>query len=116
VFGHMGGKETEGGSSGFRSLKGDWDISEKIVTARARHSFHRSVRSNTGIQRLAVWATDLLPKLYINEVRSRQMSQGSIVSQREAPEPATQRLERVYTDFWGPFNGLSLREVSKTER
>jgi hypothetical protein len=23
---------------------------------------------------------------------------------RDAPEPATQRLERVYTDFWGPFN------------
>src|SRR5436305_4381415 len=23
---------------------------------------------------------------------------------REAPEPANQRLERVYTDFWGPFN------------
>lgn len=54
MFGHMGGKETEGGSSGFRSLKGDWAISEKIVTACARHAFHRSVRSNIGIQRLAV--------------------------------------------------------------
>ena len=23
---------------------------------------------------------------------------------RDTPEPATQRLKRVYTDFWGPFN------------
>ena len=27
---------------------------------------------------------------------------------RNPPEPATQRLERVYTDFWGPFNVLTL--------
>jgi hypothetical protein len=23
---------------------------------------------------------------------------------RDTPEPVTQQLERVYTDFWGPFN------------
>jgi len=31
MLGHMGGKEIEGGSSGFRSLKGDGDRSTKYA-------------------------------------------------------------------------------------